>query len=630
MIGRNYMDGITIGALSQELHLRLTDSLVDRIAMTDRHTLVLYLYSQKDGRSALVLGANPSRPVFALTSGSVPPALTPPPSFTMFMRKHFRRARLKEADSPPGERIIIFLFETVDELGDERKLKLIYECMPRTTNLIVVNEQNVILNALRHIDHSVNRAREILPAHPYIAPPEQNRLSVRECLDASHDELFNQARHNASVSQAAFSVVAGFSPILGDEAAFRADLSPDGLFSALSDSDRLRLADALKSICLEIDTGAFAPAIYTSEPVGSEECEQIAMHVIPLTHLPYKKSFSRIADALTAHNAYVEERETFLRLQTSLIRRIGEHMKRTSRKRELHASDVAKGETAELDQLKGELILAYIYAIPNGMNKVLLDNYYEPGSKVLCDLDPALSPADNAARYFHRSKRNQRRLEAASKLLELDIEELAWLDSLAVAVKRAESYDDLLAIDHEYRVKTDRSQRKERHDERQDDSGGPGRPASKSRRRDKAYAENRHKSNRKKREEAPPLPPRSFVSSDDFVILVGRNNFQNESLLRKARKDDWWLHVKNMPGSHVIIATEGKDVPDTTLAEAAGIAVWYSGAGRFGGPAEVDYCRVRHVKKPSGALPGRVIYSQHKTIYAPPLDPASLRRPSKS
>jgi predicted ribosome quality control (RQC) complex YloA/Tae2 family protein len=116
------------------------------------------------------------------------------------------------------------------------------------------------------------------------------------------------------------------------------------------------------------------------------------------------------------------------------------------------------------------------------------------------------------------------------------------------------------------------------------------------------------------------------MSSDGFVIFAGRNNFQNESLLRQARKDDWWFHVRHMPGSHVIIATEGKDVPATTFTEAAGIAVWYSGAGRTGGPAEVDYCRVRDVKKPAGALPGRVIYSQYKTIYALPLDPAHLRQ----
>ncbi len=628
MTGRIFMDGITIGALSSELNFRLTDSLVDRIAMTDRHTLVLHLYSQRDGRFALVLGANPSRPAFALTSGSVAPALTPPPSFTMFMRKHFRRARLKEISSPPGERIIIFLFDTVDELGDERKLRLIYECMPRTTNLIVVNEQNVILNALRHIDQSINRAREILPAHPYSAPPEQNRLSVRECLNISCDELFDRTKPKTSVSQAAFSAVAGFSPILGDEAAFRAGLQRDAPFSTLTEPERIRLADALKSICLEIDTGSFAPAIYTSEPVEDSECEQIAVHVIPLTHLPHKRTFSRIADALTEHNAYVDERETYLRLQTSLAKRIGEHVKRIARKRELHENDMAEGETAELDQLKGELILAYIYTIPIGAQKISLENYYEPGTTILCDLDPTLSPADNAARYFHRAKRNQRRLEAASKLLERDIEELSWLDSLAVAVKRAESYDDLLAIDHEYRVKTDRSRRDVRQDGRDDDAGSPGKPASKSRRRGKAYAESRSKPNRKKGGDAPPLPPRSFLSSDDVVILVGRNNFQNESLLRKARKDDWWLHVKNVPGSHVIISTEGKDVPDMTLLEAAGIAVWYSGAGRLAGPAEVDYCRVRHVKKPAGALPGRVIYSQHKTIYAPPLDPASLRRSS--
>lgn len=619
------MDGITTGALSRELHDHLTDSLVDRIAMTDRHTLVLHLYSQNKGRRALTLGANPSRPVFALTRGSAQSGLTPPPSFVMFLRKHLRRARLKEVSSPLGERIIHFLFHAIDELGDERKLKLIFECMPRTANLIVVNEQNVILNALRHIDQSINRTREVLPAHPYSAPPEQNRRSVTECLSMSHHELFAQAKQSGLVSHVAFRTIAGFSPILGVEAAYRAELQPDRLFSLLSESECMRLADALKSICREIHNCSFAPAIYLTAPIESKENEQITAHVIPLTHLPYKMTFHSTADALTEHNAYLEQRDAFLQLQTSLTKRIGEHMKRTARKRELHATDVAEGKTAERDKLKGELILAYIYMIPSGAHEIILDNYYEPGEKVLCELDPTLSPADNAARYFRRAKRNERRLTVASKLLERDLEELLWLDSLAVAVKRAESHDDLLAIDHEYSIKTARSPKTARDAGRSENAGSPGKPASKSRRRGKAYVESRHKSNSRKAGDAP-FPPRSFISSDGFVIFAGRNNFQNESLLRKARKDDWWFHVRHMPGSHVIIATEGNDVPATTFTEAAGIAVWYSGAGRTGGPAEVDYCRVRDVKKPSGALPGRVIYSQYKTIYATPLDPAHLRK----
>lgn len=622
------MDGITIGALSHELHHRLTDSLVDRIAMTDRNTLILHLYSQREGRYALTLGANPSRPVFALTLNAAPSGLATPPSFVMFLRKHLRRARLRQVSSPAGERIMEFLFNTTDELGDERTLRFIFECMPRTANLIVVNEQNVILNALRHIDQSVNRAREILPAHPYIAPPEQNRRSVTDCLCMSHQEMFAHATQSDRVSHVAFRTVAGFSPILGEEAAYRAELQPDIPFSILSESERIKLAGALKSICREIETRSFAPAIYLSAPLESEEKDQIAAHVIQLTHLPYKKTFHTIADALTEHNDYMETRDTFLRLQTSLSKRIGEHSKRTARKRELHASDVAQGKTAALDKLKGELILAYIYMIPSGIHAVSLENYYDPGTKVLCELEPTLSPADNATRYFRRGKRNERRLEAASKLLERDMEELAWLDSLDIAVRRAESYDDLLAIEHEYRTKTDRSPKTARDNEQQNNAGGPGKPASKSRRRGQSYAPSRQKPTEKKSNGATPLPPRSFMSSDGFVILAGRNNFQNESLLRHARKDDWWFHVKHSPGSHVIIEAEGKDVPDTTLLEAAGIAVWYSGAGRSGGPAEVDYCRVRDVKKPSGALPGRVIYSQYKTIYAAPLDPAQRRKPS--
>ncbi len=619
------MDGITIGALAEELDERLRGALIDRMAMSDRNTLILHLYSQTEGRLALILGANPSRPVFELTAGSAPPALNPPPSFVMFMRKHFRRAKLAHICSPEGERVVRFLFHTIDELGDEQDLQLIFECMPRTANLIVVNERGVILNPLRHIDHSVNRAREILPAHPYSPPPEQPRPSAGTCLTKTADGLFAHVKPGSSVSQAAYGAAAGFSPILGDEAAYRAGIDPHVPFLSLDADGKQKLADAVKSICRQVAEGIRAPGVYAVECPTSREFRWVAAHAIPLTHLPYKKPYARVSDALTDYCRSASEGDAFQRLRASLSRRIGERMKKTARKRELHESELARGKTSAADKLKGELLLAYIYAVPRGASEVHLENYREQGSTVLCELDPRLSPAENAARYFRRAKRNERRFDAASRLIEQDHDELAWLASLATAVDRAESRDDLLAVEHEFNVRTDRSPGENPDQCARDGGKAPGKPASKERRRAKAYEKEGKKAQRRGRREAPPLPPREYKSSDGFTIFSGRNNFQNESLLRKAGKDDWWFHVRQQPGSHVIIASAGKEVPERTIAEAAGIAAWYSGAGRLGGSAEVDYCHVRDVKKLPGSSPGRVTYSQYKTIYAAPLDPSSLR-----
>ena len=203
------------------------------------------------------------------------------------------------------------------------------------------------------------------------------------------------------------------------------------------------------------------------------------------------------------------------------------------------------------------------------------------------------------------------------------MEELLWLDSLAVAVKRAESHDDLLAIDHEYSVKTARSPKTARDAGRSENAGSPGKPASKSRRRGKAYVESRRKSNSRKAGEAP-FPPRSFISSDGFVIFAGRNNFQNESLLRKARKDDWWFHVRHMPGSHVIIATEGKMCRLRHLRKLPVSPFGIREPGT-GGPAEVDYCRVRDVKSPPARCPV-ALFTVNTKRSTRLLDPAHLRK----
>lgn len=624
------MDGLTAHALAPELNDLLTGSFVDRITMPDRHTVNLSFFAPQKGRFNLSLDANPSKPALNLSVHAPQRASNSAPSFTMFLRKYLRRARLDQVSSPPWERVFIFHFTAVDDIGDSRELKLVFECMPRTSNIILLNRQDTILDALRHIDHRINRVREILPAHPYEPPPPQNRLTPDACAATNTDELFSGVKPNSSTGRAVSLTIAGFSPVVGNEVAHRAGLDSVIPFSSLDEIKRDRLASELRTVCRALSQGLFEPAIYYDRPATDRKRQVMAVHVIALTHLPFSESYTHIYQAVSDYNFAVSTLDQFERMKTSLSKRIDEHIKRVQKKRMLHENDVADGNQAENDRLMGELILANVYAIPPRSDGVLLSNYYEEGTSIFCPLNPQLSPAGNAERYFKRAKRNRRKLEAASRLLANDLDELSWLASLSAAAGYAESEDDLLALELEYDERTRRQSRKSKKSKSPADYH-PGKPAAKSRRKDKVFARpGKRKDAQQPKQESRPLPPRRFLSSDGFPIVAGKNNIQNDRLLRKARKDDIWMHLKGAPGSHVIISSEGNEVPDRTIEEAAGVAAWYSSAGHSGSAVEIDYCPVRNVKKIPGTRPGNVSYQNHKTVYVVPLDPYNLQSAEQS
>lgn len=617
------MDGITAYLMSTELDALLAGSRLDRISMEDRLRLTLTFFTPQRARFYLNLLSNPSRPSLQISQTSPGQGLNPPPSLVMLMRKHLRGAQLQGIESPVWERVFIFHFSALDDLGDPRELKLIFECMPRTANLILVNHEEVILGALRHIDHRLNRVRETLPAHPYIPPPSQNRLDLAQAVKLETDQWFQLFPKDQKPARAITQALAGFSPRLGMEALFRAGLDPDLPLGQLDPKGRQDLARALEGLCQEILSGQTAPAIYFEEPRGGKDLRPLAVHAIQLKHLPHARPYDKISQAVSDYNRQRDKIDRFDSRKRAIEKRVSEAMKRVDKKRQVHEADLAEGKEADQDRLCGELILAYLHTIPPGSEGVSLDNYYQAGSQVFCSLDPHRTAADNANRYFARAKRKERKYKAASQLLANDLDEIQWLESLRAAAGYSQTLDDLRALEEEYQS------RKEGPEKSKGPEAGPrtppGRPASKKRRMQQTFEQYRKKEKSRPRTEEG-LSPRRYRSSDGFLISCGRNNLQNDQLLRKADRHDLWFHVKDRPGSHVFISLDQGEASPMAMEEAAGIAAWFSSAGRGGSPVEVDYTRVSEVKKIPGSRPGNVRYQKHKTIYVKPLDPSSLER----
>ena len=604
------MDGITAHAMAPELDGLLSGSLVERISMSDKNTLHLALFTAGRTKYNLTLDAIASRPSLILSTDPPPQGLNPPPAFVMLLRKHLRRARITAITTPPWERVFILAFRSVDELGDGVEGRLLFECMPRTANLVLVNREDVILGALRHIDHRVNRVRETLPAHPYLPPPGQNRPGPDQYARQGVDRILEELKALPLTGRALSQQVAGFSPLLGEEALARAGTRPSPQ----------QAADSLRSLCLEIAGGHFSPAVYFDGPQGNP----MAVHAVKLTQLPWFAPYDCIYEAVAAYSQAAAAMDRFKRRQHAIARKIEEQIKRTQRKRELHEADVTTGKEAADDRLMGELVLAWIHTIPPGSKGVLLDNYHEQGSQLYCPLNPRLTAAENAKLYFGSARRKERKLESATKLLRNDLDELAWLESLRAAAGYAETEEDLSALEHEYLTREDPGKQPARQRPQADRM--PGKPASKKRRKEPTRRPPGKKEKQTGAKEEPLLaPPRLFRSSDGFLITSGRNNLQNDRLLRKAGRGDLWFHAKNSAGSHVILSAGGREFTPSAIEEAAIIAAWYSGSGRAGSAVEVDYCPVRHVKKIPGTRPGNVSYQEYKTLYVRPADPSQLR-----
>ncbi|NLC40316.1 MAG: DUF814 domain-containing protein, partial [Clostridiaceae bacterium] len=412
---------------------------------------------------------------------------------------------------------------------------------------------------------------------------------------------------------------------LGRETAHRAGLESDRIYTGLNEDEKDSLHRALLAVCQEINENKLFPALYYDDSFANSERRLIDVHSIRLTHLPYYEPYDSTLEAVSNYYTHIRTVRDFQTKKQSLSSILDEQIRKTVHKRELHEEDSARGREAEKDKLYGELLISNLHAIRDSRKNVIVQNYYDENKEIEIELDPRYSPADNANRYFKKYARNKRRFEQAEKLLSMDAAQLAYLESIKVSLNCASDFEDLLAIEDELSAEKPNQTRK--NIEGADIQQEPGRPASKRRRSDR-YKLSRTTEKQTGKNTKQELPPRQFLSSDNFKIIVGRNNKQNDRItFRQARKDDLWFHIKDAPGAHVVIMAEGQKATEQTILEAAGLAAWYAGTNRAGGAgSSVDYCEVRHVRKPGGAKPGQVIYDNFKTLLVNPLDPASLEK----
>lgn len=620
------LDGITARYLAEELHTQLNGSRVDRVYQEIPTDVMLSLRNQGKNYK-LVLSIRPESPRIHITMrSSANPAV--PPMFCMLLRKHLLGARLVSVQCDDWERVFRLEFQNANEMGDETHKTLIVEIMGRHSNIILVSENGTILDAANHVDHAMSRVREVLPARRYTPPPSQDKVDPWSVLEILHagDPAFSERLSTArNVELALLDMIRGFSPPLCREICHLADIDGKRHASTLSTVETRRVATQTTMLLERILTGPAIPTLFRLSPDTQNWTD---FHAFPLESCGFRVPLPTLSDAMDTYYTHHITKNRLEQRRRALAQAVSTRLDRVLRKAEAHRADIKSCEGLQDMRRDGELILANMYALKDGIPGFEAIDYANEGQPLWITLDSSRTLSQNAQRLFKAYTKRKSRLEASTRFLAQDMEQSAYLASLLTAIENAQEDGDLEALSTEWSGFTASEDLRE--------SGASGDKANQKPRGKKGTGKGSKKKpgTREPARQPAGSDPRRYRSSDGFDILVGRNNIQNDRLTFKtADRDDIWLHVQKEPGTHVIIRAGRREVPERTLLEAAQIAAWFSRPGKKeaqhplqgdGAMVSVDYCPVSHVKKMSGARPGMVLYENHRSVRVRPQDPSAL------
>ena len=571
------LDGAFLHAVKNEI-TPLIGGRVEKIHQPSREEIIISIRTRQ-GSQKLYISANAGSARVHITNASVDNPQTPP-MFCMLLRKHLGSGKLINVRQDGLERILFLDFECVNELGDIVTVTLACEIMGRCSNLVIVNCEGRVIDSIKRVDEEMSRERLVLPGMKYEMPPRDSRLNF---LEAAPEEIEAalRAAAPAELSKALIRVFEGISPILAREWTFFAGRGVHLECQTVTGDQLDRLLFIIKRTKEQILQGECCFSAVSDKEGNLKDFSFIRLS--QFGSLMYTKELPS-ASALLDY--FYTERDRAARTKqraNDLFKLLVNLTERTQRRIAAQRDELIACADRDRFKLYGDLISANMYRLKKGDNSAIFENFYEedcPQTEI--PLDVRKTPSQNAQHYYNEYKKAATAEEKLTEQIAKGEEELQYLDSVFDALTRASSENDIIQL------RLELSQQ--------------------------GYI--RGAANKAKPPKA--LPPIEYKSSDGFTILVGRNNHQNDQLsLKFAEKSDVWLHTQTITGSHVLILTDGEIPPDSTIEEAAVIAAVNS-RGRGSNLVPVDYCLARYVKKPAGAKPGKVIFTNYKTAFVRP------------
>ncbi|HHX53943.1 MAG TPA: fibronectin/fibrinogen-binding protein [Clostridiales bacterium] len=568
-------DAGMMSAVVHEMNLAAADAKIERVLQPLKDLIVLQLHSGRATRR-LMISASSNNPRINITEMTFENP-TEPPMFCMLLRKHLVGAKISEIRQFGFERALEIVVDGYDELGYPTKKYIVVEIMGKYSNLILCDGDYKIIAPLRIVEMSVNQKRPILPGMQYELPPPQDKLDP---LTTGKDE-FIKLYENTDLPPDKFiqAKFLGFSQLVAREIAFRAGGRAPGA-----------LWEAFDSVVGIIKTKSFTPTLIRHKEFkdGVETPgKPIDYCYLPIIQYGGSAIVETLPDFGTLLDAFFEEKEKSERLQqraADIMRLLTNAETRLKKKTSLQRKDIAECAEKEKFRLNGDLIISNIYKLERGMTSAKLTDWSaDPPADVTVLLDARLSPAANAQRWYKKYAKAKTAEVELAKQIEISERELEYIYTVFDALSRAETESDITDIRRE-------------------------------------LYESGYASRMKNYVAARPQKPKPMVfeTTGGYEVLIGKNNAQNDHITtRLAEPDDIWFHVKNAPGSHVVIRTGGDTPPDEDLTECAILAAYFS-KEQEGENVEVDYTEIRYVKKPNGSKPGYVTYKRNKTAIVTP------------
>ena len=572
------LDGAFLRHLKKEITDRALGARVDKIYQPNKEELVFLLRTRQEAFK-LLLSARANSPRIHFTQYA-PENPKVPPMLCMLLRKRLSGAKLVEVRQPGLERLLYLDFDAANELGDKVRLSLVIEIMGKYSNIILVDGQGKIVDALKRVDEEMSSQRLVQPGLTYELPPAQNKPCMLECQPEEIVEAIVHQPKNQSLNKGILNALQGLSPVVCREVEHQVGRGQELFTRDLTQEQRERLRFFLERLFTTVRDTAGEPYMVTK--IKGKPMEFSFLNIVQYGTLA---SVSRWEDFSSLLDEFYEERDRQDRMRVKaqdLLRLLANASERLSRKINLQRGELARSEDREHLRVCGDLINANLYRIERGSAFADLENFYDENRLMRVKLDPALNATQNAQKYYKEYRKAKTAQQVLGEQIAQAEQELLYVDSVFDCLSRAQSESELNEIRQELR--------------------------------EEGYL----KAVRDKRKPPAPLAPLEFVSSEGFRILVGRNNRQNDKLtLKQANNNDIWLHTKNIPGSHTIIVTGGRQPGDATLKEAAMLAAYHSRA-KDSSQVPVDYTQVRYVSKPQGAKPGMVIYVHYQTLFVTP------------
>ncbi len=577
------LDGIVLRALTHELNTTLLQGRIDKITQPEQDELIFQIHRNREAYR-LMISVNSACPRVSLTQEKRENPTTAP-LLCMLLRKHLSGGRVLGISQQGLDRILTLDIECRDEMGYPTANRLHIELMGKHSNMVFYNlTTGRIIDCIHRISESMSRVRQIHPGLLFEALP----TTKVNFLDLAPAEILArlQETRGKNLSSALLEAFEGLSPLMCRELLFRGGLADEpreqwtpGLLDGLGAT-----LEKFHTILVE---HRYEPTLIRNEK-GSPE----AFSALPMTHLlsagmtaePYD-SISQLLETFYGEKS----REARVKGKSMSLRKLlGTRIARLEKKMQNLLEDLYFAENADESRILGDLLTGNIYQVSKGMNEVTVLDFFQPDQpERTIPLDVRLTPSENAQRFYRKYNKLKTAQTEVQRQMQETQSELAYLESVMTAIDTSREPSDIEQIQMELAAQ--------------------------------GYlkAPKKGKGGKKTKDSFKPL---LFKSAEGFEILVGRNNLENDRLtLKTASNSDWWFHTKEIPGSHVIIRTQGQDVPETTLDLAARIAAWHS-KGRQGENVAVDYTLVRHVRKPAGARPGMVIYDHQKTLYVTPIE----------